>query len=137
MQGNPGSSDFPKATKDYVNCPQCGCPNRQSDTACSFCGASLSGRMGISARLRRAVETIKWRYRIKSPRSGHKHIAKKFASNTITLLLGAALTSIGAWFIIKAVNSSSFSDFLVGTLFALYGVYSIYYILGPGGKDRS
>jgi len=105
----------------------CGCPHKVTDNVCSYCGSSLSRRISVSERLRQAVETVKWRYRMKGRR--HSTSLKLATSKLVTLLLGVALALLGGAFFVSAVGSSSFSEFLVGSLFLVYGVYSCYTVL--------
>lgn len=131
MPVDPGHRDFPKTTSDYLNCPHCGCPNKVSDTICSYCDAPLASKAGMSVRFRRAFESLKWRYKLKSPRSSASAAVKKYSGNMFTLILGAALALLGGWFFLTAVSSSSFSEFIIGALFMLYGVYTIIHVLKP------
>lgn len=98
-----------------------------SAVVCSFCGTSLSQKPPVAERLRRAMETVKWRYKIKG--RGARQEASRLASRLFTLSLGAALTALGGWFIVHAAGSASFSEFLIGALFAIYGVYSVAAVL--------
>lgn len=131
MPVDPGHKKFPKTSSDFINCPQCGCPNRVADTICSYCDKPLSQQTGMSVRFKRAYESLKWRYKLKSPRSNPGAFAKEQASRLLTLLLGVALAVIGGWFFVAAAGSSSFSEFIIGALFLLYGVYTIIHILKP------
>ncbi|MGK7345930.1 MAG: hypothetical protein ACNS63_09000 [Candidatus Nitrospinota bacterium M3_3B_026] len=91
-------------------------------SVCSFCGVPLSSKPPVAERLRRAMETVKWRYKIKGRKASYS--AGRLASRLFTLSLGAALVVLGGWFIVRAVGSASFSEFLIGALFSIYGVYS-------------
>ncbi len=129
MPVDPGHQDSFETSTDYLECPQCGCPNRQSDTVCSYCDAPLSLKPGMSIRFRNAVESLKWRYKLKSPKADAGKAARKYAGNLFTLLLGVALAALGAWFFLGAVSSSSFSEFIIGAVFMLYGVYTVIHVL--------
>ena len=131
MPVDPGHKEFPKTSSDFINCPQCGCPNRVADTVCSYCDEALSQKAGMSIRFKRAYESLKWRYKLKSPRSNPAAAVKKQAGAMLTLFLGVALAAIGGWFFITATASSSFSEFIIGALFLLYGVYTIIHVLKP------
>ncbi len=131
MPVDPGHKEFPKTSSDFINCPQCGCPNRVADIACSYCDAPLSQKAGVSVRFKKAYESLKWRYKLKSPRSNPGAVVKRRAGALFTLILGVALAVIGGWFFVMAISSTSFSEFIIGALFLLYGAYTIIHILKP------
>lgn len=132
MPNEPGGRDLSRKTGSYVNCPQCGCPNKDSDRFCSYCEAPIDGKPAMSARFRRAVETLRWRYKLKSRKTGYKTAARKRLGALFTIFLGLALTALGGWFLVSALATSAFSEFAIGAMFALYGVYSIIHVVKGG-----
>lgn len=128
MPADPWRRGSPDTTDEYRTCPKCGCPHKTVDTVCSYCGSPLTRKTPLSERLRRAVETVKWRRRLKSHKRA-KVSSGKLTSKLVTLALGVILTLLGGWFFIQAVSSSSFSEFLIGSLFLIYGIYSSAYTL--------
>ena len=131
MPSEPERRGSQNLTDEYQTCPKCGCPHKMASSICSYCGSPLSRKAPISERLRRAVETVKWRYKLKGPRS--VWAAGGVFSKAVTFSLGVALVLLGGWFFVRAVGSSSFSEFLIGSLFLVYGVYSSAVVLR--GKD--
>ncbi|VAX26006.1 hypothetical protein MNBD_NITROSPINAE04-1557 [hydrothermal vent metagenome] len=124
------ASDFERhrpsnVTNGYQTCQKCGCPHKMEDAICSFCGAKLLRKISFSDRFKRAVERAKWRYKLKAPRRSPKSVAKNAASKLVTLILGVALTVVGGWFLLKASQGSGLTDFLVGAIFSIYGVYAV------------
>jgi len=87
MPVDPGHKEFKETSSDFVNCPKCGCPNRVADTACSYCDAPLSQKAGMSDRFRQAYESLKWRYKLKSPRSNPGAAVKRQAGAFLSWLL--------------------------------------------------
>ena len=125
MSVDPGQPESPQITKDYRSCPHCGCPNKPMDNICSFCDAPLNQKPTLSMRVREYIESLKWRYKVKSPASSPGAVVKKKAGSLLTVLLGASLAALGAWFFLRAMEGGGFSDFIIGALFALYGAYAI------------
>lgn len=126
-----GKPDSARITGGFVNCPTCGCPNRASDHVCSFCGELLGKGESMGGRIREAVETLKWRYKLKSPQAA-RGVARRYAGGLATALLALALLGLGGWFLATAVAASAFSEFLIGALFALYGGYALVQVLRRG-----
>lgn len=109
--------------EEYQNCPKCGLPHKMKDMVCSYCGAELSGRVAPREKFNRFVETMKWRYKVKGVRG--TATAKSYMGKIVTLIIGAVLLTVGGWLIYRAVEASSFTEFLVGAMFALYGGYAV------------
>ncbi|VAX19012.1 hypothetical protein MNBD_NITROSPINAE02-1040 [hydrothermal vent metagenome] len=115
-----------ETTGEYQTCPNCSLPHKMTDTICSFCGEKLPGHLTYVEKVRRTIEAAKWRYKLKSPGNKASALASRAGANLVVLLLGVALTGVGGWFFYSAISSSSFSSFLIGAVFLLYGIYSIY-----------
>ncbi len=113
-------------SNEYQACPQCGLPHPMSDTACGFCGTKLPNKITLAEKWRRIRETAKWRYKVRPERKRAGSLVKEIGSKSVTILVGATLALVGAWFLYSAVLTSSFSDFIFGALFLLYGAVSIY-----------
>lgn len=104
----------------FVNCPHCGCPNREDDILCSFCKTSLRGKPGIIRKARLAIEQMKWRRKSAHLRK-RKVVSKANAHPAVAFIVGIALLGLGWLFFVKAVGSAGYSDFLTGALSLMYG----------------
>ena len=131
MSVEPGNQDSSQTKKDYLNCPHCGCPNKPNDTICSFCDAALNEKPPLPVLLREYVESLKWRYKLKSPGSSPSQVVKEKAGSVLTVLLGLVMGVIGGWFFLRAMATGGFADFIIGAVFALYGAFAIINTLKP------
>ena len=131
MAGDVPPRDFLKVRGEFVDCPHCGCPNRITDRACSYCERDLSSSPGVATRIKKAVDTIKWRYRLKSRRPA---TGKGVAWTILTVAVGLTLALLGGYLIYSAVATASAGKLLMGVIFALYGGYAVAHVLGLVGK---
>jgi len=131
MAGDQSPKDFPRVMGDFIDCPHCGCPNRPTDNLCSFCAKNLSSSPGVSSRIRKAVERMKWRYKM---RRGHAPTGRSVAASVMTLVLGLSLAALGGYFTLQGITGGSVSWTLIGGIFVAYGLYSVAFILKVVGK---
>ncbi len=123
---DPGGDRKHNATDEYQTCPACRLPHKMDDTVCAFCGSKLLGRVTLAEKIRRAAERLKWRYKLKTRRKNPTKLAKEVSSKFMMVALGVLLSAVGTWFLLKAADTSSLSDILLGALFLIYGVYAVY-----------
>jgi len=128
---DPGGNWKHNATDEYQTCPNCALPHKMDDTVCSFCGSKLLRRVTLAEKIRRAAERLKWRYKLKTRRKNPTKLAKEVSSKFMMVALGVLLSSVGAWFVLRAGDTGAMSDYLLGALFLIYGVYAVYNPVKP------
>ncbi|MDH4183097.1 MAG: hypothetical protein OEV92_02660 [Nitrospinota bacterium] len=131
MAADKSPRDFLKVRGDFIDCPHCGCPNRPTDHTCSYCSKQLFEKPGVSSKIRKAVETMKWRYKLQP---GVRSSARGVAAPIFTILLGLSLMGVGGYFLLQGYLAASVSRFLIGAIFAGYGGYAVAFVLKLTGK---
>ena len=111
---------------DYQTCPRCALPHKLTDTKCSYCGAALSGKVTFAEKIRRAIETAKWRYKLKTKKKSTLNIAKGAANRSFSLIIGSTLALFGVLMLYSALKSQAFMDFLIAALLMGYGGYAVF-----------
>ncbi|MFQ5482158.1 MAG: hypothetical protein ACE5ER_05315, partial [Nitrospinaceae bacterium] len=103
-------------------------PNRRSDAICIYCRTSIVEDTGLLAWLRQTYYVLRWRWQLQKKREDLKD--KNLSSGSFPrslgfFLLGAGLTMVGLYLFTLSLAGSSFSNALIGTLFLLYGIFTL------------
>jgi len=131
MASDQSPKKFPKVRGDFIDCPHCGCPNRPTDHTCSFCDKVLSNSPGVSSRIKKAVDRVKWRYNM---RRGHPISARGMMATAMIMVLSVSLASLGGYFTYQGIIGGTVSWTLIGVIFVVYGLYSAAFVLKIVGK---
>ncbi|MCF8721014.1 hypothetical protein [Nitrospina gracilis] len=113
--------------QDYRLCLNCGFPNRQSDTVCMYCSASLVEDTGFFSWLKQSYYILRWRYQLRQKRENLKRGGRGmgWARGLGYFSLGIFLSFTGVYFFSHSITENSFSNGLIALLLLGYGVFTL------------
>nr|WP_249218482.1 hypothetical protein [Nitrospina sp. Nb-3] len=108
-------------------CLNCGFPNRQADTTCMYCSASLVEDNGFFSWLRQSYYILRWRYQLRQKRENLKqgHRGMTWGKGVGYFSLGIFLSFTGVYFFSHSITENSFSNGLIALLLLGYGVFTL------------
>lgn len=112
--------------QDYRLCLNCGFPNRQADTHCMYCSASLVEDTGFFAWVRQTYYILRWRYQLRQKREDLKRGGGVgWVKGLGYFFLGIFLSMGGVYFFSTSLAENSFSNGLIALLLLGYGVFTL------------
>ncbi|MFQ5450757.1 MAG: hypothetical protein ACE5E9_09000 [Nitrospinaceae bacterium] len=107
-------------------CLNCGFPNRNTDSHCMYCQASLVEDASLFSWIRQTYYILRWRWQLKQRRAHlHREPRMSFLKGIGFFVLGVFLSGVGLYVFTDAVGSNSFSKGLIAILFLFYGIFTL------------
>jgi hypothetical protein len=117
--------------QDYKLCLNCGFPNRNSDTRCMYCNASLVEDTGLAAWMRQTYYILRWRWQLRRRRSSLGHTQRQYSllKSLGFFMVGLVLSGFGVYIFTQAIAEQSFANGLIAFFFLIYGFITLRYLL--------
>ena len=108
---------------DTKLCPNCGLPNKSTDTKCGYCETLLRRPDALPPGewLKSYFSRVKWNWKLRKTRKKNSLVLGK----GLTVLAGAVLSVIGAILLVSSVFTKNFSNGVLSLFFLLYGISAL------------
>ena len=111
--------------QDFTLCLNCGFPNHNSASRCTYCNTSLNKSAGIIPWIRQTYLILKWRWELRKKRPNDENSILVFSKKLGFLILGIGLSGFGCYLFADSLSRSSFSTAIISILLLLYGFFTL------------